>query len=144
MSLSSGIPHKHAYSLQRLQFIGASVAPSTNKVRGAFPSRPRCVLVHARARVRLRNILQGLTSPPRQAKLTEPSPSRPLCGLASKLLLPQKTELPCLTTVCSGKPDTMLSQLLCIHISFCSFFAIRHKIYNILCPACLIPFSDQR
>ena len=42
------------------------------------------------------------------AKRDRDSPSRPLCGLASKLLLTQKTKFPCLTTVCSGKSDTML------------------------------------
>jgi len=36
-------------------------------------------------------------------------PSRPLCGLISKLLLMQKTKLPRPSTVCSGKPDTMLA-----------------------------------
>jgi hypothetical protein len=53
--------------------------------------------------------ISGACVAPSICEAVRVSPSRPLCGLVSKLLLPQKTKLPCFSTVCSGKPDTMLS-----------------------------------
>jgi len=43
----------------------------------------------------------GACVAPSVSKAHRASPSRPLCGLASKLLLTQKTKLPRFTTVCS-------------------------------------------
>jgi len=58
--------------------------------------------------------ITGAHVAPSRGQAVRDSPSRPLCGLASKLLLTQKAKLPCLSTVYSGKPDTMLEFFLTI------------------------------
>jgi hypothetical protein len=54
--------------------------------------------------------IAGACVAPSVSKAHRASPSRPLCGLASKLLLTQKTKLPRFSTVCLRKPDTLLSK----------------------------------
>lgn len=54
------IPIKHIHYAPAASFTGARVAPSTNGVRGATPSRPLCGLVYARIRLRNRPKLSRL------------------------------------------------------------------------------------
>jgi len=79
MGRVSGIPRKHAHSLQRRPSLAFSFGTCYRSSRR--PLYP--------------------------AKRDRGSPSRPRYGLVLEILLAQKTKLPCFTTVCSGKSDTL-------------------------------------
>jgi hypothetical protein len=73
--------------------------------------------------------ITGTSVAPSTNEVRGASSSRPLCGLASKLLLMQKTELPCLSTVCLGKTRHR-TQFICFNNQKVSFqFATNNHAY---------------